>query len=133
MNAAKTMARVTVQHLGCPGHFIAVGKCQFRRHSQVDGPGGSFRVSTVGDYMPNDRGGLRETIGAGADSFFETMVFRTTKHAEAGNEGCGCRQIVGLSGCEQQRYATAGEAQAGHERFIAKYRAIARKPRRGRA
>lgn len=114
---------VVVQHLGCPGHFIAVAKCQFRRHTQIDGPRGSFRVSTVGDYMPNaDRGGVRETIGAGAASFFETMVFRTTKHPESGSEGCGCRQVADLTGCEQKRYATAGEAQSGHERLVATYR-----------
>jgi hypothetical protein len=102
--------------LGCAGHFIAASSCRFHRHTQV----GDFRVSTVGDYYPLD-GRKRTPLGADPASFFETMVFRTVKAANAGNEGCGCREVLDWSELDSKRYATAGEAQAGHERMVAKY------------
>ena len=61
--------------LGCPGHFIDVSSCHFRRHTQV----GNFRVSTVGDYYPG-RSEKRETVGL--NRFFETMVFKTSDKQE---------------------------------------------------
>jgi len=100
--------------LGCPGHFIAVSSCRWRRHTQV----GNYRVSSVGDYFPN---GKRDTIGAGTDAFFETMVFETTGKQDKDNEGCGCRQVKKWNEIDAQRYATAGEAQKGHEAFVRKY------------
>lgn len=102
--------------LGCAGHLIVSSRCQFRRHTQV----GNYRVSTIGNYFPNEDG-PRKTIGAGADSFFETMVFRTTRRAEPNSEGCGCRQVKGWSEIDGTRYATAGAANAGHEKYVAKY------------
>ena len=105
--------------LGCPGHFIGVRDCVFRRHTQI---GERFRVSTVGDYSPR---GKRERIGAGQNSYFETMVFNTVPHPSPGNEGCGCRQVESYSEIDSMRYATAGEAQAGHEAMVEKYMALA--------
>lgn len=103
--------------LGCPGHFIiAVRSCHFRRHTQV----GDYRVSTIGDYFPDPRG-PRDTIGSGDTEFFETMVFRLTKQLTKNNDGCGCREVADYSEVDGKRYATAGDAQAGHERFVAKY------------
>lgn len=101
--------------LGCAGHFIGGDECRFRRHTQV----GSFRVSTVGDYRPRE--GQRMTLGADPLSFFETMVFRTLTAAADKNEGCGCRAVIDWSEIDSERYATAGEAQAGHERMVTKY------------
>lgn len=104
--------------LGCPGHCIVARSCHWRRHTQV----GNYRVSTVGNYYP---GGARErdTLGAGDDSFFETMVFRTINAPADGesSEGCGCRAVKSYDEIDSQRYATAGAAQAGHEAFVAKY------------
>jgi hypothetical protein len=100
--------------LGCAGHCIVSGSCRFRRHTQV----GTYRVSTIGDYYSRNK---RETIGSGPDDFFETMVFRTSLEPDAGNEGCGCRTVLDWGEIDCERYATAGAAQAGHERFVAKY------------
>lgn len=103
--------------LGCPGHFIAVSSCRWRRHTQV----GSYRVSSVGDYYPGGEDGKRQAIGAGPASFFETYVFRTVGKAVEGSEGCGCVEVAAWSEIEGIRWATAGEAQAGHEAMVKKY------------
>lgn len=103
--------------LGCAGHFICAGDCRFRRHTQV----GKYRVSTVGDLFYRIEKSKRQTVGAGPDDFFETMVFKTTGKLCKGNEGCGCREVVDWSGMECIRYATAGEAQKGHEKLVTKY------------
>lgn len=102
--------------LGCAGHLIVSSRCRWKRHTQV----GNYRISSIGDYYP-DRDGKRDTIGAGPDAFFETMVFKTVEAQDADNEGCGCRAVDDWSEIEGERYATAGEAQAGHERYVAKY------------
>ena len=119
-DSVQTAEQATVVELGCPGHFIAARSCYWRRHTQV----GNYRVSSVGDYRPDHRTGIRETIGAGPNAYFETMVFRTQGVQEPGNEGCGCRFVDDYSALDCERYATAGEAQAGHERYIAKYRVL---------
>jgi hypothetical protein len=108
--------------LGCPGHLIAASYCHWRRHTQI----GNYRVSSIGNYFP-DRDGKRDTIGAGDDAFFETMVFRLTDTPEAESEGCGCRSVVSWIEIDGTRYATAGEAQAGHEAMVKKYLRIAKK------
>lgn len=103
--------------LGCPGHFIAVSSCQWRRHTEVNG---RYRVSSVGDYYP-DRDGRRKTIGSGTADFFETMVFRLTKKLAGDPEKCGCHEVAEWPELDGERYATAGAAQAGHERYVRKY------------
>ncbi len=103
--------------LGCAGHFICADDCRFRRHTQV----GNYRVSTVGDLYYKSERDKRQTVGAGAMQFFETMVFRTTGKLVSGNDGCGCMDVESVSELECVRYATAGEAQAGHERIVRKY------------
>jgi len=100
--------------LGCAGHFICASDCRWRRHTQV----GRYRISSVGDFFPRGRV-KRETIGAWG--YFETMVFKLTDKQSDGNEGCGCREVESFEEVETQRYETAGEAQAGHERYVAKY------------
>lgn len=102
--------------LGCAGHLIVADRCRWSRHTQV----GIFRVSSIGDYYP-DRDGERETIGAGHDAFFETMIFKTTGKPADNNEGCGCFEVDDYNEIDGERYATAGEAQAGHERYVEKY------------
>jgi hypothetical protein len=111
--------------LGCAGHLIVANSCRWKRHTQV----GNYRISTIGDYygpdldrIDSDRNAKkRTTIGAGDDAFFETMVFETEEAQDGGNEGCGCRAVKDWGGLDSDRYATAGEAQAGHERLIEKY------------
>lgn len=101
--------------LGCPGHFICAKDCHWRRHTQV----GNYRVSSVGDLYYRSEPNKRQTIGA--TGYFETMVFKTTREQEAENEACGCRKVAEWGELEAKRYETAGEAQAGHEKFVAKY------------
>lgn len=107
--------------LGCPGHFTCASDCRFRRHTQV---GTAYRVSTVGDLFFKGKDG-RQTIGAAPDSFFETLVFRTTDRLVADSEECGCREVESWSEIDGERYATAGDAQRGHERYVATYLALA--------
>lgn len=103
--------------LGCRGHFIAASACRFWRHTQVE----HYRVSTVGDLYFRHAPEVRQALGADPDSWFETMVFRTAKEPAKGSSGCGCREVSSWSEVACQRYATAGEAQAGHEALVAKY------------
>lgn len=117
--------KVTIKHLGCPGHLCVARYCRWHRHTQVDGPGGSWRVSSIGNYYLNDK---LTTIGAGAESFFETMVFKTVANKKVeGSNGCGCRPVKEWGEIDCERYAKDGEAQSGHERFVAKYAKLARK------
>lgn len=114
--------------LGCAGHLIVAKWCRWKRHTQV----GKYRVSSIGDYygpdidrIDRDRNAVkRQTIGGGDDSYFETMVFETIDEQDTGNDGCGCRAVKDWSEIDGERYATAGEAQAGHERYVAKYLAL---------
>ena len=105
------------EELGCPGHFICAKDCHWRRHTQI----GKYRVSTVGDLYFKHEGDKRQTVGAAEDSFFEPMVFELSDHAMENNEGCGCREPVSFSEIDGERYATAGAAQTGHERYVEKY------------
>ncbi len=114
----------TRTELGCPGHLIVASSCRWRRHTQV----GHYRISTIGDYwLPEVASRAigekpkRQTLGASADSFFETMVFETTDQFVDDSESCGCYEVKDWGGIDQERYATAGEAQIGHERYVAKY------------
>lgn len=113
---------IAVIHLGCPGHLISIAQlCRWRRHTQI---GDSFRVSTLGDYYPRAGSG-RDTLGASDDSFFETMVFVTLKSAQPNSDGCGCHAVRDWAAQDSARYATAGAAQKGHDKFVAKYLRLA--------
>lgn len=105
-----------IVELGCAGHFICADRCRFRRHTQV----GIYRISTVGDYFPT-KGGERETVGAGENDLFETMVFETTGKPSKDNDGCGCCEVVSFDGLECVRSATAGNALKTHNAMIKKY------------
>lgn len=112
------MSTVPITHLGCIGHFIGAERCKWRRHTQV---GTAYRVSTVGDYCPPSLHGKRETLGIGPDTYFETMVFCTTSTTPYDDsEGCGCLPC-GWEELTCRRYATAGEAQRGHDEVVAEY------------
>lgn len=111
--------------LGCIGHFICAGDCRWRRHTQIPG----YRISSVGLYFPPYKSKDQPTpIGYGKESLFETMVFATTNKADESSDGCGCKVVKEWSEIEGRRYATAGAAQAGHEKLVAKYIARKAKP-----
>lgn len=114
---------ITITELGCAGHFIGARNCHWRRHTQV----GKYRISSIGEYVPYEGQG-RKQIGAGPDAFFETYVFETTGEPAKGSECCGCIEVVSWSEIDSQRYASAGDAQAGHEAFVKKYADLIRKP-----
>ena len=106
--------------IGCAGHFIGAASCRWHRHTQV----GAVRVATVGQYMPF---GELQPIGYSPrphGSDFETMVFRTTGKP-ASDTGCGCVEVASWTEIDCDRYATAGDAHAGHEAMVAKYIALA--------
>lgn len=103
--------------LGCAGHFICARDCNWRRHTQV----GNYRVSSVGDLFYRSEENKRQTVGSGDKDFFESMVFKLSPHLCKDNDGCGCREVSKWSELECIRYATAGEAQKGHEKLVAKY------------
>ncbi len=103
--------------LGCIGHFIMAKHCLFRRHTQIDG---NDRVSTVGNLFVGEKS-ERQTIGAGDNSFFETYVFKTNGKRVKGSENCGCFEVADWCEIDGSRWATAGDAQSGHEMFVRKY------------
>ena len=111
---------MNITELGCAGHFIVAERCHFRRHTQV---GDEYRVSTVGNL--HTHAGIRETVGSGDNDWFESMVFRTLPNLDPGNDGCGCYEVADWTGIDGARYATAGEAQKGHEELVEKYRKLA--------
>lgn len=118
-----TATVVTIKHLGCAGHLIVARYCRWHRHTQIDGPGGSWRVSTIGNYYVGD---VLTTVGASDDAFFETMVFPTAINGLAeDSDGCGCRPVLDWDGEGCRHYATAGEANAGHEEMVADFAARA--------
>ncbi len=112
------MTSTAIKHLGCPGHLIVARYCRWHRHTQIDGPGGSWRVSTIGNYYVGDQ--LTTVSGASDDAYFETMAFPTAINGSAQDSGgCGCRPVLDWSGERCRHYATAGEADAGHEAAVA--------------
>ena len=123
---SKAKSVVKVVELGCVGHCVVGHLCHWHRHSQI---GDFYRVSSIGDYYPDGKNGKRDTLGASDDSFFETMVFETFSAQDHKNEGCGCRAVKSWSEIDCERYATHGEAQAGHERYVCKYLKMARPQR----
>jgi len=75
---------------------------------------GGFLISTVGHYLPD--GKKMETIGAGPDAFFETMVFRCDGETPDGDPN-----IVDLREIDSERYARSIDAERGHRKFCEKY------------
>lgn len=106
------------QHCGHAHHFIASDSCRFHRATFV--ADGKILVSTVGDYRPfglNGKRGERETIGAGDDAYFETMVF----HADPKRLDDGCPNVIDWSGITTERYPNAQLANAGHVAHCIEY------------
>lgn len=117
------MGKLKVVELGCAGHLVVARDCQWSRHTQI---GDSYRVSTIGNYYPsvqtNTGPPQRQPLGFVPDSFFETMVFETIDKLAADSENCGCHEVKDWTEIDFRGYATAGEAQLGHEQMVEKYR-----------
>lgn len=99
---------------GYAGHFIGGPSCTYHLSTRV----GGYLISTVGDYRPYGNNHERQTIGAGADSFYETYVFRVT------GEDDGNPTLVDWSEIDGERYAESLAAEAGHYRYCWKYDAL---------
>lgn len=117
---------VTPLYMPHPGHFICAMDCQFFLNTYVNG----YIVSTVGEYVPGFvRGksyGARAkagftTLGAGADSFYETMVFPARRAERKPEHMCCPWEASDFAGIESARYATAVAATKGHADMVEKY------------
>jgi hypothetical protein len=104
---------------GHAGHLCVGIYCRFHLCTIVGDFDQRFLVSTVGDYYrqrgQGDAGWKRETIGAGPDAWYETMVFAVgTERCKEKDCGCGLPDPVSWSELASRRYATNGEATRGH-------------------
>lgn len=97
---------------GYAGHLCVGKRCAYHLCTRV----GGFLVSTVGHYLPD--GKTMETIGSGADAYFETMVFPCD-----GEEPSGDPNITSLQELECERYAKSLDAERGHRAMCEKYAA----------
>lgn len=115
-----THPQETWKWFGHPGHFCAGHYCWFHICTQI----GDKWISTVGDYHPphkTERDGP-ERIGAGADDYYETMVFNVLEGTKCTDEECGCGMPhLDLGELECTRYKLAGEAMRGHLETCLKY------------
>lgn len=89
---------------GHPGHFIAAYHCHFWLNTRI----GNYRVSTIGDYQPHERG-VNETIGVGRTH--ETFVFETDDAGE----------VSVYSEIDTDAYTDCAAATAGHLAMCRKY------------
>jgi len=101
--------------MGHAGHFILGSECQYRLNTYVNG----YIVSTVGELKyPGDReDGSFRPLGAGANSLYETFVFKAKKSTRT---CCPWEQADG-SEIDSQRYSTAEAAAEGHVKMLAKW------------
>lgn len=125
MNAEKAIAEIDAytrtpkpsvtseKWYGYAGHFIGGKNCAYHLATRING----YLISTVGDYYNSE--GIRTTIGAGEDAWFETYVFECSGEDKDGNP-----EWVNWSEIDGERYADSNAAEAGHYRYLAKYRAI---------
>jgi hypothetical protein len=121
------------QWFGHAGHLCVAADCRFHLCTLV----GGWLVSTVGDYRPRHKGdcGAMERIGAGAESFFETYVFKVIEGSRCSDPECECG-LPNIDGSEidGERYAKAGDAADGHMRYCQKYTALSlARPQEGEA
>lgn len=108
------VARGDWEWFGYAGHFICGHDCRFRMCTKV----GNYLISTVGDLWSRDK---RQTLGCGADSFFETYVFKAGPRCQTPGCSCGQPTLADSSEIDGERCATAAEAQALHLKYCEKY------------
>lgn len=98
---------------GFAGHLCVGRRCAFHLCTRV----GPYLVSTVGAYYPKDSDDC-ETIGAGKDDYFETMVFPCHGDDADGNPNNDLSEI------ECVRYSESIKAERGHYVLCEKYAEI---------
>ena len=93
---------------GTAGHLCVSRFCDFHLTTKV----GNYLISTVGGYKSLES----DTIGAGDNDFYETMVMEAGRPCK-----CGCELPDMGSEVEMKTYKTVKEAQEGHIEFCEKY------------
>lgn len=129
--ATKTKKAIPAEQwkwFGYPGHLCVGSRCMFHLLTVV----GEYMISSVGDYKPekifdahrstliDNCEGMRETIGAGDEAFFETFVFKRAGTAEC-RCGCGTPSPDEFSEIDGKRAVNAADATANHVEFCRKY------------
>lgn len=102
---------------GYAGHFIAADSCRFHLHTRV----GDYRISSVGDYRPDHRGGEMDMIGS--QRYFETFVFRVYGFGVHGEGEMEPSEID--SRCYGKDAAETGDVERGHFELCRKYARVA--------
>ena len=103
---------------GMPGHLNVSANCCFHLVTDI----GRVRVSTIGCYHRHDSPqdyDHRDTIGAGADSLYETMVFPLT--GELPEDERSAQPECEWSEIDSERWATEADAEAGHASYCEKW------------
>ncbi len=101
--------------LGHAQHFIGASHCQFHLGTLVEGPGGRYVVSTVGDYYPPSSPNPRAPTRIGWNRLFETYVFE----CDAADKECGCPNIASHTELDSMPANDATTAQANHAKMVA--------------
>lgn len=98
---------------GYAGHFMCADKCRCHLHTRV----GDYRISTVGEYLPDQDMEMRE-IGAGR--YGETFVFEVE-----GNGVHGEGDVKHFCEMDSQAYSKEqvenGDIERGHMAMCYKY------------
>lgn len=94
-------------------HFAGGSKCRYHMGTRI----GGYLISTVGAYYPTGQNNERKTLSAGADSFFETMVFVCPGETSDGDP------IHSGSEIDTTRYKKSIDAEHGHRRICDEYAA----------
>lgn len=100
-------------HCGSAHHFIGADRCRWHLATFV--AEGTILVSSVGDYYRDEK---RITLGAGDDSWYETMVWRTDP--ERTQDGCPT-VIDWADPIFSLRYSNVREANEGHDALCRVY------------
>lgn len=104
---------------GYAGHFIGGKNCAYHLSTRI----GKHLISTVGHYLPKSSDGVMVPIGAGENANFETYVFDCEGEDESGDP-----IIPSFTEIDGERYAKSIDAENGHYRYLAKYRALSSLP-----
>ena len=93
---------------GHPGHLIVSYNCHFWLNTRI----GNYRVSTIGDYQPDEKGVNKEI---GVRRTHETYVFETDDDGE----------VSVYNEIDSNVYNDCDAAAAGHMEMCRKYARIA--------
>lgn len=99
---------------GYPAHFCAARWCRYHLTTRV----GEFIISTLGDYHPCSEKHEQDTLGAGPEDLYETMVMPVDRE-----EGCSVGAGKTWEPELQERFATSEAAEQRHMELCVLYAA----------